>query len=206
MEAASFISVSPLPTLFEQAEVFIPGHSCSSEIVLDNENGNFPISGDHHGTSNAFADIVAMAAFLPRKAKPSADEYAFERFPIDRRKPRHRRLGCKRCFPPLDRNPLRAFPAAGFVAAVTRFLQDLIECSHVGAGCEKAAHSLIHRAPRVIRRGSGACDIQRHRVSDELVVFTPDLNRVVDVHRADTRTKECSNQAANLRRISFSPR
>ena len=57
-----------------------------------------------------------------------------------------------------------------------------IERSHVGAGGDKTAHCLINRLTGFVRCWTRACNVERHRVSDVLVVFAPDSNGVVDVH------------------------
>lgn len=184
------------PAFGQQTEIFVSSDASGPNVVFDDENRNFTIRGDNHRAPDALADVVPMAALLPREPEACTDEYPLESFPINRRKARHRLLSHDRCFPALDRHPLRALPVPGSTAPITRLLQHFLERSHFRARREEAAHRFVHCVPCIIRRRSRACDIQRHRMGDVLLAFPPNLHRVVNVHRRDDFTRRGHDQVA----------
>ena len=69
---------------FQQAEIFISGHSGCFHIDPDDSYGDFVIGREDDRSAYAGFGIGAVASFLTSKSKTGGEEYLFQHFPVDR--------------------------------------------------------------------------------------------------------------------------
>lgn len=186
-----------LTALIQQAEVFLARNARCFQVVLNDEDRNFPVSRNHDGTRSPLPAIGAVAAELVFKLKTGSQENAFQRFPVDRRQARHRSSDDAK-LAVFDRHPRRALPGSSIVAIVAGLFQDAVECARLHTTGDKGAHRFVHGMARCFRIPPGAGDVERHRMRDILVAFAPDIDRIIDLqaslhcHARDTEPRESS--------------
>ena len=86
-------------------------------------------------------------------------------------------------------NPVRLFPLV-FTTCVSGFFQHLIESARIGRSAEKQLNSFVDGGARCVSCSAGTRHVERHRVSDVLVAFLPNVDGVVDLHCNNSVTGE----------------
>lgn len=176
-------------TLSEQPEVFIAADARRFEVRPNDEYRHLTIRRNHYRSRHAFFDVRTMAAFLPNEVESRSNEHALELFPVHRRQFRHRRLRSNGRGAMLNGNPVRPFPLV-FTTCVSGFFQHLIESARIGRSAEKQLNSFVDGGARCVSCSAGTRHVQRHRVSDVLVAFLPNVDGVVDLHCNNSVTGE----------------
>lgn len=196
--------MNSLPAFIQNPRVFVATNACRFEIVANDENRHFTITRNHDRPRCGVSNIRAMAALLSNETKTGFCENAVKRLPVDWRELWHHYLDTKSQLATFETKPLRTLPLVP-VPFIPRFFKHFVEGSHFGACGNEKPHCFIQRLPDCFNSRFRTCHVERHRMSDKLAAFFPDLNGVVDVHHRHISTTAPMNKAASLRHGRFLP-
>jgi len=170
-----------LSQFFQQTKIFVAGYSGGFEIVTNDEDRNFMIGGNDHGSRNTRFYIRAVTALLPGELKTSGEKNPLQCFPIHGRKLGHTPSGCRHGGMFLHTNPIRTLPALA-IKMVSGIFQNIRQRA-LGIGrLQKQSDRLIHRQSRRLRSRAATGHIHRHGMGSKLGAITPDLYYVINIH------------------------
>ncbi|MBI2431552.1 MAG: sulfatase-like hydrolase/transferase [Candidatus Hydrogenedentes bacterium] len=113
----------------QQSKVFVPLNACCFQVITNYEYRHFVVGRDYNRPGKPGFCISAVAALLSLKDPALGEKNMLQIAPVNRCQPRHS-LCARRQSVPLHTYPSRGNPFPPF-AGITRFLKDLLNCSHI---------------------------------------------------------------------------
>jgi hypothetical protein len=71
-----------LASFLDQAEIFLPGNPGRVEIVVNDRDRNFIVSGNYHRSENARFDVRAVTTLLAGKSETYRQKYFLQGVPV----------------------------------------------------------------------------------------------------------------------------
>lgn len=195
----------------KQTEIFVSRNPRCAKIIANDENRHFIVSWNDHRTRNSRFHIRAMRSYLPCKHKSRGKKNLFQSLPGYRRDSRH---GSDRQHILLLCDNLRSHPLIP-LQGVTAFFKHIVQRPLLASSCDEKLHRLLQRPSSRLRRITGAGNIQRQSMCDELLPLPPNARCGFDVHpihyiiSSRRRQREGWNRAGNRnhrsRLLPFNP-